>query len=70
MRVILNSPLGDDVKARVLRLDYPDRTGRPDMHAAHRKYCETVLASSLREDLKDWLLVGTLSDLKPSCSVM
>ncbi|MBK4737002.1 hypothetical protein [Noviherbaspirillum pedocola] len=70
MRVILNSPLSDEVKARVLRLDYPNRTGRPDMNKAHRKYCETVLASSLREDLKDSLLHGTMSDWKPSCSVM
>lgn len=70
MRVILKSPLSDDVKAQVLRLDYPDRTGQPDMLAAHRKYRDTVLASSLREDLKDWLLDGVMSDWKPGCSVM
>lgn len=70
MRVILDSPLSDEVKAQVLRLDYPDRTGMPGMSAAHRKYYDTVRASPLRKELKDWLLDGVMSAWKPGCSVM
>jgi hypothetical protein len=67
---ILRSSLPDEVKLQVLRLDYPDRTGLPDMNSAHVTYYSLIGTSRLPAAMQAELIKGTLSDFEASCTLV